>query len=330
MASTSSSHANVAGMPLPTADAIINQHQRLEQALDASLCAVVSDTENSAVAIIQHVRRLHDSASKLVAYLDGTSFEGGDLSQELVASVAFLADFGAFIQRLQPKLERDREHVQAVVAEIKELDGMAEAVKIISMQSHMLGINAAIEASRAGAAGSSFAVIAVEIRQLAKDSGATAARIGKGLARARQVVEDQMSASLSESSAQMHDAANAAGVIDRLRGNFEGLGQYYKTRFAVVTKHNEELAADIAEVLGQIQYQDVVRQSIERVRIAVSRRNEILQAALADLEQGAQGFEQLPQQLELILEDYLAEEDHHRHSTRQVSAATGELKVELF
>jgi len=330
MASSSSSQLNVAASLLPTADAIVDRHLRLEQALDASLCAVVTDTESSAVAIIQHVRRLHDSASKLVAYLDGTSVQGGDLGQELATSVAFLTDFGAFIQRLRPKLERDREHVQAVIEEIKELGGMAEAVKIISMQSHMLGINAAIEASRAGAAGSSFAVIAVEMRQLAKDSGATAVRIGKGLSRARQVVEDQMSASLAESSEQMQDAANAAAVIDRLRGNFEDMSEYYKTRFAVVTQHNEELAADIAEVLGQIQYQDVVRQCIERVRIAVGRRNELMRAALADLEQGTDAIERLPQQLELILEDYLAEEDHHRHSTRQVTADTGELKVELF
>ena len=330
MASSSSPNANVAGTLLPAPDAILERHLRLEQALDASLCAVVADTESSAISIIEHVRRLHDSASQLVAYLDGTTHDGGDLSQDLVASVAFLGDFSAFIQRLRPKLERDRENVEAVVQEIKELGGMAEAVQTISMHSHMLGINAAIEASRAGAAGASFGVIAVEMRQLAKDSGATAASIARGLARARRVVEDQMAASLAESSQQMRDTANAAEVIDRLRGNFEDMSQYYKTRLAIVTKHNEELVADIAEVLGQIQYQDVVRQCIERVRIAIGRRNALVSTALADLDRGTDGIEDLPRQLEMILDDYLAEEDHHKHSSRQADPASGQLKVELF
>jgi methyl-accepting chemotaxis protein len=314
---------------LPTAEAILETHLRLERAIDDSLRAVVSDTESSATAIIQHVRRLHDSSSKLVAYLDGTSLKAGDLGQELVASVAFLGDIGEFIKRLRPKMERDRDHVQAVVQEIKELGGMAEAVQTISMQSHMLGINAAIEASRAGAAGAAFGVLAVEMRQLAKSSGLTANSIGKGLARARAVVEEQMATSLAESSDQLLEVSRTADVIDRLRDNFEDMSQYYKTRFAIVTKHNEDLLKDIAETLGQIQYQDVVRQCIERIRGVVARRNDSLRAALAAVGPDGSGAERLPEQLELILGDYLAEENHHKHSTRQASAS-GELKVELF
>jgi len=95
-------------------------------------------------------------------------------------------------------------------------------------------------------------------------------------------------------------------------------------------KEIEDLSRDIAEVLGQIQYQDVVRQCIDRIRVAMRRRNSLLQElsgiAAEELPQVA-GF---PQQLEMILQEFLTEEDRHRHSSRQTSAQSGELKIELF
>ncbi|MGS0759025.1 hypothetical protein ACVBEH_32210, partial [Roseateles sp. GG27B] len=64
------------------------------------------------------------------------------------------------------------------------------------------------------------------------------------------------------------------------------MSQYFKTRFAVVTQHNQDLVHDIAEVLGHIQYQDVVSQCITRMRVATAQRNEFLQVAVAAMSQG--------------------------------------------
>jgi methyl-accepting chemotaxis protein len=57
--------------------------------------------------------------------------------------------------------------------------------------------------------------------------------------------------------------------------------QYYKTRFTVLSRHNEQLTAGIADVLGQTQFQDVVRQIVERARDAMAQRNAALQDVLA-------------------------------------------------
>jgi hypothetical protein len=83
-------------------------------------------------------------------------------------------------------------------------------------------------------------------------------------------------------------------------------------------------------VLGQIQYQDVVRQCVDRIRVAMRRRNSLLQElsgiAAEELPQVA-GF---PRQPEMILQEFLTEEDRYRHSSRQTSARSGKLKIELF
>ena len=265
----------------------------------------------------------------LASYLDGTDLQAGDLGKEIIESVAFLSDVGAFIERLPGKMERDLSSVHALVAEIRFLSEMTSDVKAISLQSHLLSINAAVEATRAGAVGSAFKVVAEEMRRLATNSSAMAVKINKGLARAQQIVETGVQSTIKESAAQLADVTKATATIGKLRSSFEDMSQHYKTRFSVVKKHNDDLVRDIAEALGQVQYQDVVRQSIERIRSAAERRNDALRALLLT-QHGDQEDAALPLQLELILDDYLTEEAKHRHSVRQTKGVDAPLKVELF
>jgi len=316
--------------PVPAAAEALAAYLQLEEAIDGSLNGVISDTESSARSIIQNVRRLHDSATTLATYLDGTSLQAGDLGKEIFESVAFLGDIGAFIKRLPEKIERDLSSVQALVTEIKFLNEMTADVKAISLQSHLLAINAAVEAGRAGTVGSAFKVVADEMRRLAGTSSTMAVKINKGLARAQEIVENGIESTIKESAAQLAEVSTAAATIDKLQNNFEDMSQYYKTRLAIVIKHNEDLVRDIGEALGQVQYQDVVRQSIERIRIAAGRRNDAMRTLL--LMQGEDADEEagVPLQLELILKDYLAEEQKHRHSVRQTQGSAAPLKIELF
>jgi methyl-accepting chemotaxis protein len=307
------------------AEGILDNHLRLDQAIDGTLNQVIGDTENSTLAIMQQVRELHDTAGKLVAYLTGSSQTAGNLGKEIDDSVAQVGEVGAFIRQLPAKMERDMKSVQAVVKEIKELSGMVEAVQAISMQSHLLAINAAIEASHAGNSGGAFRVVADEMRQLASNSSKVATTITQGLARARHVVEHGMAARIAESKQQLDQVSQAAASIQQVLTNFEDMNQYNKTRFTVITKHNEDLVKQIAEVMGQIQYQDVVRQCIERIRVAIGQRNECLQNAVRTC-----GLAQLPERLRLVLHDYMHEEEKHRHSAHDAPEDGGENKIELF
>jgi methyl-accepting chemotaxis protein len=327
-------HDLPAAAPAPRASAsltaILDHHLLLDAEIDNKLCEVVGDTEQSALAIIGQVRQLYDTAARLVAYLDSSSVKASNLGQEIIDSVAYLVDIGAFIARLPARMARDLEGVQSVAKEIKELGGLVEAVQAIGMQSHLLAINASIEASRAGASGLAFRVVAQEMRHLASDSSEVATRIKEGLSRARHAVEGGMASSIAESSQQLEEVSHAVVTIQKLHENFEDMSQYYKTLFIVVTKHNEDLAKEIAEVLGQIQYQDVVRQCIERIRFAIKQRNAFLQHAVALGQQDDVDLAQLPALLEAILDDYLSEEEKHKHSARHEADNGSELKIELF
>ena len=310
--------------------ALLETHLQLDQEIDKKLQEVVVDTENSALDIIRQVRSLYDTANTLVTYLESSSPQTNSLGQDIVDSVAYLVEIGAFIEQLPSKMTRDLNSVQSVVKEIKELNGLVGSVQAMSMQSHLLAINAAIEGSRAGPSGAAFRVVADEMRLLAANSNEVAVQINAGLKRALSVVEEGMATSIAESSQGLEDVSHAVASIGKLQDNFQDMSQYFKTRFAVATKHNENLAKDISSVLGHIQYQDVVSQCVGRMRTAIAQRNAFLQTVAGQPQLTPEDLAQLPEILGQILEAYLQEEKKHKHSARHEEEATTELKFELF
>jgi len=311
-------------------ETLLSTHLSLEQVIDRKLLEVVADTEGSATSIIQEVRALYDSSHKLVAYLDSSGLRGSTMENDISDCVAFLLDLGKFVHQLPDKMKRDMESVQSVVKEINDLSELVSSVQAIAMQSHLLAINAAIEGSHAGPAGAAFRVVATEMRTLASNSSDVASRINVGLARARNVVANTMADSMSESSEQLQTVSAAGDSILRLQENFEDMRQFYKIRFSVITKYNEDLLQEIAEVLGHIQYQDVVSQCIQRIRVATAQRNAFFENAVQQYGQDDAELAQLPPQLLAILNKFVSEEDKHLHSARHDDDAGSEQKIELF
>jgi len=314
---------------LATIEAILDRHLRLDGKIDQRLTEVAGGTEDASLAIMQEVRNLYDTASKLVSYLD-SSQEGDDLGAESQNSLTELMQVGTFIEQLPSKMTHDLENMQAVVKEITGLGGLLNEVQAISIQSHILAINTAIEASRAGESGASFRVISQEMRSLAANSSAVAESIRQGLARTRLVVEKGIVSGLSASSEQLQAAVHASSSIQTMIDNFEGKIQYYRTRITVVTQHNTALAEEIAAVMGHSQYQDVARQTLERARDVMGQRNAFFHHALSVMRQDSSAAGQLPDMLEQILRTYYTEESKHSHSERYAGESGGEPKIELF
>lgn len=311
-------------------DELLNSHLNLDAEIEKKLIEVVADTENSALKIITEVRQLYDAANTLVIYLDDSKVTADNMGKEIVESVEHLRKVEEFVQQLPAQMKSDLDNVQLISEEINALTDLVGAVKAISMQSHLLSINAAIEGSRAGSSGAAFRVVAGEMRKLASNSNEVANQINQGLMRANLVVTGGVATSIALASERLEVVLAAADSIHKFQSNFAGITDFYKSRFTVITQHNNDLALNIAEVLGQIQYQDVVSQCIDRLLFAMNHRNALFKDANTQLHQGTMDRDALPAKLDLILHNYLIEEEKHKHSARHEGDSAGELKIELF
>lgn len=100
-----------------------------------------------------------------------------------------------------------------------EIHAIVEAITRIAQQTHLLSVNASIEAARAGDAGRGFAVVAEEIRRLADSSARSAAQIQQivqGIDEHTRSVVDIMREStrdLGDGRRDMDEISHALGII---------------------------------------------------------------------------------------------------------------------
>jgi methyl-accepting chemotaxis protein len=308
----------------PSFVAAVQASRQLDCEIGTRLDAAVAQTEQSALAIMQQVRALCDGSGDLVARLQQATGEVTAAEQGIAQQVGALAATAQCLRALPQRMARDLEHIDLIAGEIRGLSGLAESIRAISLQSHLLSINAAIEASRAGPAGVAFKVVADEVRKLAADSSAAASRIGATLGRTHTLLQEGLELGKRDSTEQCHDIAHAADALAGLQASFQEVTAGCQARFAEVTRHGEDLAAGAAEVLGQLQYQDVVRQCVERLQEALRARGAALEAGLGPANAGPDA---LAARLEQVLAEYLALEAMHG---RQDEAGDSGPAIELF
>lgn len=98
-----------------------------------------------------------------------------------------------------------------------------------------------------------------------------------------------------------------------------------------VKAYRAQLRAEITEILGQIQFQDVVRQRVERAEIAVAERNDLFIELVAQCPLSNAALLALSVKMRTILEEYLLNEHTHAAAFSQKTKHDDSMvKVELF
>jgi methyl-accepting chemotaxis protein len=242
----------------------------------------VAHTERSVDGLRQRFQRAHaaaESVLELAGRSEQSSRSGRDAVQQALAQMSELGQQVEQTSRVLAELVDRTSHIARII----------DAVRDLSAQSKMVALNAAIVASRAGTAGTGFAVVATEIRALADRSQRATAEV-------QNILEEIQRAASATTTVADESRRRAEGGLVVARTAGEAIQQ-----LSEVIQRSSRAATEIA---GSTQEQGAAVDGISRSVADISRAAEEVAAGIGQLEQASRAIRDHSTRMRALVERY--------------------------
>jgi methyl-accepting chemotaxis protein len=177
------------------------------------------------------------------------------------------------LQRLAEEIEKGAEEAAALAVASEQIEKFVTQTKAIARQTHMLALNAGIEAARAGDEGRGFAVVAEEVRKLAGQAAQAATltsetvqmvqqrvatardrllRLAQG-GQAARATAHKAAEGLARVADEAHQTDEWGRQISVSSGEVRSLIEGIATRMAEVSSGTEDVAAAAQQIAASAQ-----------------------------------------------------------------------------
>jgi methyl-accepting chemotaxis protein len=255
--------------------AIAEEMNATSSEIEGAIDSIANETQNSAETA--------GEVSKRAEKLKATAIDSQERAQEIRQDVAV-------------KLRKAIEQSKAV----ERIKVLSDAILVISSKTNLLALNAEIEASHAGSAGSGFAVVAGEIKNLAEDSKQTVNEIKEVTEMIIESVQilsesaEQVLGFLEEKVVKDYDMLAAAGeqynndaqLLNEMVSNLSATTEQLYASIQAMAKAINDVA--VASEEGASETSDLANEAaviVERTNEVLKKTNDVNRSAERLLEQ---------------------------------------------
>ncbi|WP_438943574.1 methyl-accepting chemotaxis protein [Pseudomonas zhanjiangensis] len=231
----SSSELSVSASQL-TSTTSTTQHNLKEQELHTTEVAAAM-TEMAAT--VQEVARHSTQTAQAAQRADQAARQGQKLVGQMVDSIGALSD----------DIGDAATVVQTLAQDTADIGSILDVIRSIADQTNLLALNAAIEAARAGEQGRGFAVVADEVRSLAKRTQDSTTEI-QGMIERLQAGAQKASTAMSQSRSQAQNGASQAIEAGQALDTITGANREI-TEMAIQIASAAEQQAAVANDISQ-------------------------------------------------------------------------------
>jgi methyl-accepting chemotaxis protein len=224
------------------------------------------------VQVIEQAKETLDSASSAISHVtDATR----DMSETASTGKQAVEETITAINELKSRVEESSEKVQKLDAAGEKIGSIVNTIDIISNQTNLLALNAAIEAARAGEHGRGFAVVADEVRKLAEQSGRAAKEIGVLIRDVRSIVEETV-VSIQLSASNAGETVEKSAKAEAALAEIMDTAQSVLEQTTAVVKLTQEANATMLRVAESAVLNQQACESMEQ-------QTQIVEAAITDV-----------------------------------------------
>jgi methyl-accepting chemotaxis protein len=240
-------------------------------ALSDSLSEAVARQRKAVAAVGSVVERVGESAarqgvetatmklafSEMVGAVKGVATNIGTVAEASGRAAEAATVSASLMERALTGITRMEAAVQHATQQSRDLhnlshrvDGMLQSITDIAAQTNMLALNASIEATRAGRAGQSFAVVAEEIRRLAEDAARAVREASETAGRLRGGIE-QVVAGMERGLTESRDGLMLAGSLEAALQDLKQTSAAGVADVRAVADLSREIAAETSRILDE-------------------------------------------------------------------------------